>query len=46
MKYILLTLATLFIFAGCSAKEFNAGVDGMTNDVTKAFNGSKDTSKK
>jgi len=42
MKYLLLTLSTLFIFSGCSAKEFNAGVKSITSDITEAFESSKD----
>ena len=44
MKYALLTIVTLLIFAGCSAKEFNEGVDSITGDITNAFENSKDKS--
>ena len=44
MKYVLLTIATLFIFAGCSTKEFNEGVDSITGDITNAFENSRDKS--
>ena len=30
------------IFGGCSAKEFNEGVDSMTNDVSTAFEEGQD----
>jgi len=44
MKYIFLTLATLFIFGGCSAKEFNEGFDSISNDVSKTFEDGRDKS--
>ncbi len=44
MKTILLSLAFLAIFAGCSAKEFNDGVNSITGDVSKTFDDSKDKS--
>ena len=46
MKILLLTLAFIAIFAGCSAKEFNSGVDSISGDISKAFNDSRDTSQK
>jgi len=42
MKYIILSIVTFILFTGCSAKEFNSGVDGAVNDVKEAFNSSKD----
>lgn len=33
---------TLLIFLGCSAKEFKEGAEGIKNDITNAFEGSKD----
>lgn len=46
IKYILIALIGTFLFAGCSAKEFNAGADSITSDITGAFEGSKDNSSK
>ena len=46
IKYTLITLAFSFLFLGCSAKEFNAGADSITSDITGAFEDSKDTSSK
>ena len=46
MKSLLLSLAVLAIFAGCSAAEFNAGADSIGSDISKAFNDSKDNSAK
>jgi hypothetical protein len=45
MKTIFLTIITLVIFSGCSAKEFNEGVDSITTDITNAFEGARDKSK-
>lgn len=44
MKVLFLTMITLLLFTGCSAKEFNEGVDSITRDVSNAFEGSKDKS--
>ncbi|WP_304546071.1 lipoprotein [Sulfurimonas microaerophilic] len=44
MKQIIFSIITLFLLAGCSAKEFNEGVNSITNDVSNAFNSSKDNS--
>jgi hypothetical protein len=43
-KYLLISIFSLFIFVGCSAKEFNSGVDSIGNDISNAFEGSKDKS--
>ena len=43
MKNLLLIFSLLLMLVGCSAKEFNAGVDSVTNDISTAFNKSKDT---
>lgn len=40
--FIAILLSCLLI--GCSAKEFNSGVDGVTSDIKNAFEGSKDKS--
>ena len=44
MKQIISFLIILFALNGCSAKEFNNGVDSITNDISKAFNDAKDDS--
>lgn len=46
MRSLILTVLSLFIFVGCSAKEINTGVDSVTNDIANAFNKSKDNSSK
>ncbi len=46
MKTLLLTIITISIFAGCSAKEINAGVDSVTGDIKNAFEKGKDNSSK
>lgn len=45
MKFLLLVCITL-LFTGCSAKEFNAGVDSISGDIKNAFENSKDKSAK
>ncbi|MFA5233215.1 MAG: hypothetical protein WC390_02365 [Sulfurimonas sp.] len=45
MKTIFLTIITLVIFSGCSAKEFNEGLDSIGTDITNAFEGGRDKSK-
>ncbi|WP_281276912.1 hypothetical protein [Sulfurimonas crateris] len=42
MRFLLITAAALLIFLGCSAKEFKEGAEGIKNDITNAFEGSKD----
>ena len=44
MKYLILTITTLIALSGCSAKDINNTADGIMNDVTKAFEDSKDNS--
>lgn len=45
MKSLIILGAFLaLLLGGCSAKEFNAGAESMTSDITNAFSGSKDTS--
>jgi uncharacterized protein YcfL len=44
MKLILLGTISLFILSGCSSKEFNDGVNSITNDISKVFEESKDSS--
>ncbi len=33
------------LLSGCTAKEFNEGAQSIANDISNAFNQSKDTSK-
>lgn len=44
MRTLFLTTMTMLMFMGCSAKEFNEGVDSITGDITNAFEKSKDKS--
>jgi len=44
MKTIILTLIALSIFAGCTAKEFNANVDSITSDISNTLEDGKDKS--
>lgn len=44
MKNIFLSFAFLLMFAGCSAKEFNEGVDSVTSDISNVFEEGKDKS--
>lgn len=44
MKLLILSIALISIFAGCSAKEFNEGVDSITDDVSTVFEEGKDKS--
>jgi len=46
MKYLLLTIFTIFIFSGCSAKEFKDGTNGIVNDIGNKFNSGVDKSAK
>ena len=32
----------ILVFTGCSAKEFNEGVDSITSDISNAFEEGKD----
>jgi len=43
-KFLVLSMILASLFAGCTAKEFNSGVDGMVNDVSTAFDDGKDKS--
>lgn len=42
MRALLLALITLSIFAGCSAKEFKEGAQGIGSDISNAFERAKD----
>lgn len=44
MKLFFLSLVTLALFAGCSAKEFNEGVESITSDISNAFEEGRDKS--
>ena len=43
-KYAFIAALLSSLLIGCSAKEFNSGVDGVTSDIKNAFEGSKDKS--
>ena len=45
-SFIILGAFVALLLGGCSAKEFNAGVDSIGSDISNAFEGSKDTSVK
>lgn len=42
MKNLIFAAMALLILAGCSAKEFNEGVDSVTSDISNAFEKAKD----
>jgi len=42
IKVISLGLFAILIFSGCSVKEFNEGVESVTNDISNAFEKGKD----
>lgn len=44
IKFIIGSVFAILLFNGCSAKEFNEGVDSVTGDVSKAFEDGKDKS--
>lgn len=46
MKILILSVISVIFLVGCSAKEFNAGVDSITGDIKNAFENSKDKSAK
>ena len=41
-KFALLAVLMALVFGGCSAKEFNDGVDSITGDVSGKFEEGKD----
>ena len=45
-NFIVLGAFLALLLGGCSAKEFNDGAEGMANDISNAFKGSKDESAK
>ena len=44
MKYIIFSFFALFLLNACSAKEINETAESITNDITNAFENSKDKS--
>ncbi|MDD5400286.1 MAG: hypothetical protein PHQ93_03755 [Sulfurimonas sp.] len=42
MKALFLTI--ILIFAGCSTKEINEGIESITSDISNAFENAKDKS--
>jgi len=45
-KFIVLGTFLALLLGGCSAKEFNEGAEGIANDISNVFEGSKDSSAK
>ena len=45
-KYIFIALLGVLVLGGCSAKEFNEGVDSITSDVSNKFEDGQDKSSK
>jgi len=43
-KFIIFSALIVLVFGGCSAKEFNEGVDSITGDISNAFEDGKDKS--
>ncbi len=43
-KFILLAVLMVLVLGGCSAKEFNEGVESITNDVSNKFDDGRDKS--
>ena len=41
-KSLVLISLMVIIFGGCSAKEFNEGVDSITGDISKTFEDGRD----
>lgn len=39
IRWIMLALMSAMIFGGCTAKEFNAGVDDATDGVVRVIRG-------
>ena len=44
MKILILSIAIISVFAGCSAKEINANVDSITGDISNLIEDGKDKS--
>ncbi len=44
MRVLFLITITVLMFIGCSAKEFNDGVNSISGDIANAFVNSKDKS--
>ncbi|WP_373001134.1 hypothetical protein [Sulfurimonas sp.] len=45
IKFIIVSIFAILLFNGCSAKEFNEGVDSVTSDISKVFEDGKDKAK-
>jgi len=43
-KITVLSLLLLIMFGGCSAKEFNEGVESVTGDISNTFEEGRDKS--
>ena len=43
-KFLALSLFLAFVFGGCSAKEFNEGVDSITGDISNQMEEGRDKS--
>lgn len=43
-KFIALGLFLAVLFGGCSAKEFNEGVESITGDISESFEKGRDKS--
>ena len=43
-KFYVLAVLLAVVFGGCSAKEFNEGVESVTGDVSKVFEEGRDKS--
>jgi hypothetical protein len=44
IRFIITSILTIAIFSGCSVKEFNEGVDSITNDISTKLEEGKDKS--
>ncbi|NOR57921.1 MAG: hypothetical protein GQ474_05290 [Sulfurimonas sp.] len=44
IKFIIVSIFTIILFNGCSAKEFNEGVDSVTGDISNAIENGRDKS--
>ena len=43
-RFALLSVLFVIVFGGCSAKEFNEGVDSITSDISEKFEEGRDKS--
>ena len=44
IKFIIVSIFTIILFNGCSAKEFNNGVESITGDISNKIEEGKDKS--